>query len=448
MTLFRPFLKITLGVLLLANGAALGAEPEVRDPHQWANWRGPLMNGHAPEAKPPVEWSEARNIRWKTELPGLGHSTPAVWNDRIFLTTAIPVGEPLAEPRPELAPGAHDNFLVTNRYEFVALAINRADGKIVWKKTLNAALPYEGGHYTSSLASHSPAADSEHVFAFFGSYGLYCLDHDGGVIWKKDLGRMHSKHGHGEGSSPVLFGDTLVVNWDHEEQSFVVALDKRTGIEKWRVKREELTSWASPIVTEVDGKPQVVVSGTQRVRGYDLKTGDKVWEAGGLSANVVASPVAGSGIAIFGSSYETQAMFAVRMTGGKGDITDNDNVLWFRRRSTPYVPSPLLYDDVVYYLRHYQNVLSRVNIESGADEGGPFRLGELRNIYSSPVGADGRIYVTSREGLTIVLTHSAEPELLAINQLEDQFSASAALVGDEMILRGEKHLYSIKQESR
>ena len=133
------------------------------------------------------------------------------------------------------------------------------------------------------------------------------------------------------------------------------------------------------------------------------------------------------------------------MSDAIGDVTTKENVLWSRRRSTPYVPSPLLYDDVVYYLRHYQNVMSRVNIESGEDEGGPFRLGELRNIYASPVGADGRIYVTSREGLTIVITHSAEPELLAINKLEDRFSASAALVGSELILRGEKFLYSIKE---
>lgn len=404
------------------------------------------MNGHAPKAKPPIHWSESENIRWKTALRGLGHSTPVIWSDRIFLTTAIPIGDPLPEPKPDLAPGAHDNFLVTNRYEFVALAINRADGKVLWRQSLNKAMPHEGGHYTGSLASHSPSVDSKHLIVSFGSHGLYGLNHDGQVVWRKDLGRMNSKHGHGEGSSPVLYDDTVVVNWDHQEQSFVVGLDKATGAEKWRVKRDELTSWASPIVVDVGGNPQTIVSGTQRVRGYDLRTGKTVWESGGLSANVVASPVAGNGVAVFGSSYEKQAMFAIRLDDAKGDMTDTENVLWFRRRSTPYVPSPLLYNNVVYYLRHYQNVLSRVNIETGQDEGGPFRLGELRNIYSSPVGAEGRIYVTSREGLTIVITHSAEPELLAVNQLEDRFSASAALVGKELYLRGEQFLYSVAQD--
>jgi outer membrane protein assembly factor BamB len=439
----RPFNWVcAIGILL--GSTATAADTDVRNPNQWATWRGPLMNGHAPTAKPPVVWSEEKNIRWKTALPGLGHSTPVIWNNRIFLTTAIPVGSPLSEPKPDLAPGAHDNFLVTNRYEFVALAIDRNDGTILWTNSLNTALPHEGGHYTSSLASHSPSVDSKHLIVSFGSHGIYGLDHDGGLIWKKDLGRMRSKHGHGEGSSPVLYDDTVVVNWDHQEQSFVVALDKSSGKEKWRVNRDELTSWASPIVVEVDDTPQAIVSGTQRVRGYDLSTGNSIWESSGLSANVVASPVAGNGIVIFGSSYEKQAMFAIRLDGAEGDMTASENVLWFRRRSTPYVPSPLLYDDVVYYLRHYQNILSRVDIESGRDEGGPFRLGELRNIYSSPVGADGRVYVTSREGLTIVISHAAEPELLAINPLSDRFSASAALVGNEMILRGEKFLYSIQ----
>lgn len=231
-----------VGVVLATSLSA--AETDVRNPDQWATWRGPLMNGHAPNSKPPIEWNEGKNIQWKTSLSGLGHSTPVIWNDRIFLTTAIPIGKPLREPKADLAPGAHDNFLVTNRYEFVALAIDRADGTLLWKTKLNEALPHEGGHYTSSLASHSPSVDSEHVIVSFGSYGIYCLDHDGKLIWKKKLDRMQSKHGHGEGSSPVLYDDTVVVNWDHQEQSFVVALDKSTGVEKWRVERDELTSWA------------------------------------------------------------------------------------------------------------------------------------------------------------------------------------------------------------
>src|SRR5207245_5705663 len=206
-------------VLVGAMAADLsGAEPQ-RD---WPQWRGPLGTGVAPGGRPPVKWSENEHIRWKTALPGKGHSTPIVWGERIFLTTAIPYGEPVP-PRLPARPGAHDNLSLTRHHEFAVLAVNRRDGAILWQRTVHKDLPHEAGHVTASLASASPVTDGERVYAFFGSYGLYCLDTDGKLLWQKTLGQMHSKHGHGEGSSPALHGDTLIVNWDHEEQSFVVA---------------------------------------------------------------------------------------------------------------------------------------------------------------------------------------------------------------------------------
>jgi outer membrane protein assembly factor BamB len=223
----------------------------------------------APGAQPPVEWSETKNIRWKTAVPGKGHSTPIIWGERVFLTTAIPYGEPV-KPRIPSRPGAHDNLAMTHHHEFAVLAISRKSGKILWQQTVHKELPHEAGHVSASLASASPVTDGEHVFAFFGSRGLYCLDTGGKLLWKKNLGEMHTKHGHGEGSSPALHGETLIVNWDHEEQSFLVALDKRTGTQRWRVARAEDTSWATPIVVEHAGKTQVIVSGTNRLRGYDL----------------------------------------------------------------------------------------------------------------------------------------------------------------------------------
>ena len=320
---------------------------------------------------------------------------------------------------------------------------NGPAAKIVWQKTLHEALPHEGGHFTASLASASPVTDGERLFVCFGSYGLYCLDFDGDQQWSADLGKMHSKHGHGEGSSPVLHGDTLVINWDHEEQSSLIAFDKRTGKRRWTVDRDEVTSWATPIVVEHEGRPQLIVSGTDRVRGYDLKTGTVIWQCGGMSANIVASPVASNGMVFAGSSYEKQAMLAIRLAGAEGDITDSDRVAWKLTTRTPYVPSPLLYRDHLYFLRHYQGIMSRVNVKTGADEGGPFRLGAVREIYASPVAAAGRIYVTGRDGRTLVITNATEPELLGLNQLDDSFSASAALVADEMFLRGEKFLYCL-----
>jgi outer membrane protein assembly factor BamB len=413
--------------------------------HQWPQWRGPLGTGVAPHARPPIEWHENKHIRWKTALPGKGHSTPVIWGDRIFVTAAIPYGDPV---RPRFVrPGAHDNLTLTQNHEFVVLAVSRTTGKILWQQTVHKATPHEAGHVTASLASASPVTDGEHVFAFFGSYGLYALDTAGQLLWKKDLGEMHTKHGHGEGSSPAMHGDTLIVNWDHEEQSFLLALDKGTGKQRWRVARAEDTSWATPIVVESGGKAQVIVPGTNRLRGYDLANGVVIWECGGLSSNIVASPVAAKGFVFAGSSYDIRAMLAIRLEGAKGDITGTEQVAWTRRRGTPYVPSPLLYGDSLYNLQHYQGTIVRLDVKTGEEQGGPFRLGSIRDVYASPVGAAGRIYVTSREGVTQVLTHGEEtPRMLAVNRLDDSFSASAALVGRELFLRGEKHLYCIAED--
>jgi outer membrane protein assembly factor BamB len=384
--------------------------------------------------------ARTRTSAGKSNCPAADISTPIIWGNRIFLTAAVPFG-PKLEPRKSGRPGAHDNLAVSQRHRFVALAIDRQTGKTLWQKMLKEALPVEGAHYTASLASASPVADSEHVLAFFGSHGLFCLDHAGVVVWQKDLGRMHTKHGHGEGASPALHGSTLVVNWDHEDDSFIVAFDKATGKERWRKQREEVTSWATPIVVERAGKAQVIVCGTSRVRGYDLSDGSVLWECGGLSANIVATPVSSDGIVIAGSSYEKRGMLAIRLDGAKGNITDSDQVIWSRRRGTPYVPSPLLYDNALYFHAHYQSVLTRLNAKTGEENPGQFRLPGIGNVYASAVGAAGRVYVTDIEGTTLVFSNEDKLRILARNVLEDRFNASAAIVGNAIFLRGEKFLY-------
>ena len=193
-------------------------------PADWPQWRGPLGNGSVPEATPPLEWSEEDNVRWRLPLLGEGHGTPIIVGDLLFLTRSQPTGDPFS-PRPDTAPGAHDNRLVSSRIQLEALAVDRHTGEVLWQRVLRAVLPHEGGHDTGTYASASPAADAERLFAFFGSHGLYCLDHEGTVLWELDLGDQATKHGHGEGASPLLHGDRLVINWDHEGQSFVVCLD-------------------------------------------------------------------------------------------------------------------------------------------------------------------------------------------------------------------------------
>ncbi len=436
----RIHLVLSCGLLLLGIVDARAAE------ENWPQWRGPLGTGAAPKADPPVEWSETKNVRWKVALPGKGHSTPVVWGDRIFLTTAVPYGETLP-PKHSTAPGTHDGVPVTQRHEFVVLAVNRRDGKILWQKTVLKKLPHEGGHYTGSLASNSAVTDGEHVFAFFGSHGLYCLDMHGEVQWQKQFGEMLTKHGHGESTSPVLHGDLVFVNWDHDGPCFIAAFDKRTGQQQWKVDRDEETSWSSPIVVENDGQPLLIVAGTNRVRAYEPATGKVIWECGGLSSNIVATPVAAEGMLFAGSSYEKKALLAIRLDRAKGDITGTDRIAWSRSRGTPYVPSPLLYGDSLYFLTHYQGILSRVDAVSGDDKPGAIRLGSMGNIYASPVAGGGRVYVTDLDGKTIVMSHNDQPKVLATNILDEEFAASAAIVGRELFLRGKKYLYCIAQEA-
>ena len=328
---------------------SLGQDLKPGSSFRWNQWRGPRGQEWPSTAKPPVEWSSTKNIRWKTELPGKGHSSPVLWDDHVFVTAAIPVG-PKLPPRMSGRPGEHDNLPIDSKYQFVVIAVDRRDGAILWKKAVREEVPLEAGHITGSLASASPVTDGEFVFAHFGAQGVYCLNLQGEVVWERHFGPMHTKHGHGHGASPTLYGDSLVVNWDHEDGSFLVVLDKRTGKNRWRKERQEDTSWSSPIVIERkdakgDVRPEIVVCGTNRVRGFDLDSGEVLWECGGMSSNVVATPVYANGTLYVGSSYEKKILIAINLENAKGDLTDTKHVPWTRTRGTPYVPSMLLYDD-------------------------------------------------------------------------------------------------------
>ncbi len=444
MTALRFSLFVALGWV---TGLSARAEnPSASPQDAWMQWRGPLANGTAPHAQPPVEWSEQKNVRWKIPLPGKGHSSPIIVGDRVYLTAAVPVGD-AQPPVYDTAPGAHDGLPVTQRHQFVVLAVERRDGRIAWQKVVRAEFPHEGGHNTGSQASNSPTSDGQRIYAFFGSRGLYCLDLQGEILWQKDLGRMQTLHAHGEGSSPVLHGDTLVVCWDHEGESFLYAFDKLTGRQLWKVARDEKTSWSTPLIVESDARPQVIVSATKRIRGYDLASGAQLWECAGLTDNVVSSPVLSGDLVITGNSYLQQAILAIRFAGAKGDLTGTGAVVWQLRRLTPYVSSPLLYGDTLYFLRHNQNILLRLDPATGQPRGEPLRLAGLRDfIFASPVGAAGRLYITARDGTTVVLRHDRENAPLAVNHLDDSFSASPALAAGEFYLRGERFLYCVAEK--
>ncbi|MBN1672438.1 MAG: PQQ-like beta-propeller repeat protein [Kiritimatiellae bacterium] len=420
----------------------------------WPRWRGPGGDGAAPDADPPLRWSESENVKWKADIPGFGHATPVVWGDLIFVQTAVET-EKGAPPEPEAPQPAQGQRPGGGRRrgpqakkpkgitKFIVFAFNRENGKIVWQRTLREELPHEGTQPTASYASNSPVTDGECLYAYFGSRGLYALDMQGNVKWQKDLGKMKIKMSFGEGSSPALYGDTLVVNWDQEGQSFLVALNKRNGDQLWKVDRDEGTSWATPLVVQVDGNPQVIVSATKRVRGYDLATGARIWECGGMTGNVVPSPVYADGVVYVMSGFRGAALRAIRLAEAKGDITDSAAVLWRQDKDTPYVPSPLLYKGCLYFLKTNKGVLSCVEAKTGQAHYTAQPLEGLKDVYASLTAARDRIYIVDRRGTAVVIKHGPQFELLATNQLNDGFSASPVMVGNELYLRGKKHLYCI-----
>lgn len=429
----------------LAFGAALAAN-NLEESH-WPQWRGPRGDGVAPQGDPPVTWSETANVRYKVEIPGRGHASPVVWGDRIYLLTAIDAEAPAA-PAAGAPPARERGVAADHDLRFAVLALDRANGKTVWERTVLKARPHEGTHTDGTWASASAITDGERVWAFFGSRGIYCLkSSDGEVLWQRDLGDMQTRMGFGEGATPVLAGDTLVINWDHEGESFIVALDAKTGAERWRAPRQEPTSWSTPHVVEVGGQRQVVVNATGKVRAYDLATGKVVWEVGGMTANAIPTPVSANGLLFVTSGFRGNALKAIRLTGARGDLTGTPAVVWSHDRDTPYVPSPLLYNGVLYFLKSNTSVLSALDAATGKVHYGPARIEGIEGVYASPVGAAGRIYIAGRNGATAVLAAGPELKVLATNRLDDGFEASPAIAGREIYLRGRRHLYAIAEEA-
>lgn len=452
------------------------------DEHYWPQWRGPNFDGVAPSGNPPIEWSETKNIAWKVGIPGNGFGTPVVWGDTIFILSAVPVtsGGPLeafssvashnqalentAETPRENNAGIASASLVQptkqrgqrrrpgrrqaeplQAMDFTVMALSRTDGSLIWSDVARHETPHEGKQTNNSWASSSAITDGEHVFAFFGSRGLYAYDMEGNSQWNVDFGDMRIRNGFGEGTSPALHGETLVVVWDHQGDSFIVALDKNTGSELWRQSRDEPESWATPLVVEFDGRAQVITAGQNRTYSYYLDTGDLVWEGPGLTVNPIPSPVEADGIVYMMSGYRGEALRAVRLADAQGDISDSPAILWEYNHDTPYVPSPLLYDGTLYFLKSNSPILTAFDVASGQAYYGPQRLDGLQEIYSSPVGAAGHVYFLGRDGGALVISNAGKFEILAKNNLDDGFEASPAIVGDELYLRGRQFLYRVQE---
>ncbi len=419
----------------------------------WPSWRGPAFNGTSATADPPLRWSESNNIAWKIRVPGRGLASPVVWDELVFLLTSVSVEPDRYKASQAAAAQKLDNKewppdVKPVKQRFVVEAVKRTTGEVIWQKTAFEVVPHESHYLDSSWASGSPVTDGEVLIAHFGSNGTYSYDLEGELLWKKDLGDMQTRNGFGEGSSPAIFKNTVIINWDHEGDSFIVALDKLTGGEIWRTSRpDEVTSWATPLVVENKNRFQVVVPATAKSRGYDFESGAEIWRLGGMTVNTIPSPVHRDGIVYLASGYGGAALQAVDLATAKGEVEGSESLVWTHNRHTPYVPSLLLYDDQIYFIKHFKNILSSVRADTGEVLFTEIRIDGISNVWSSPVGAAGRVYIVGRSGTTVVLEHGPEYKVLATNELDDRFDATPALVDGEMYLRGMEYLYKISDSA-
>ncbi len=445
--------------------------PTVASAENWNFWRGPDGSGSSQATKLPLTWSQSENVVWKTAVPGKGSSTPIIWEDKIFILTAVetdrkaeaaanteaPAAQPERDrPRGEGRPGGppggrrgggfggFGGAAPTNYYQFIVLCYNRKTGEKIWEQVATEEVPHESGHQTNTFASASAVTDGKHVYADFGSRGIFCYDMDGKKVWDIKLGKMRTRNQFGEGSTPAIYGDTLIVPWDQEENSMLYALDAATGKEKWKVQRDEPTTWATPLIVEHKGVVQVITNGT-RIRSYDLKDGSLIWECGDQVQNPIPTPVLFEDHVIVMTGYRGDRIHSISLDA-KGDVTGSKSVAWTRDDAAPYVPSPALYKGVLYFCKQNNAVVSSVDAKTGEVIIKPSRVEDLGTVYSSPVGAADRIYYTGRDGTTVVIEHGKELKVLATNRLNETVDSSLAIVDNQIFIRTDSTLYCIGEK--
>jgi outer membrane protein assembly factor BamB len=416
----------------------------------WPHWRGPTGDGRAAaDANPPIRWDSKTNIRWKAELPGKGSSTPIVVGKRMFVTTAVDTGEKGAitpVPRPADADPESVRYKRMTKpsgtiHEFVVLCLDVDSGKELWKHTAARRVPHEGIHPTHSYAAGSPATDGERVYVSFGSAGTHAYTLEGKPLWSRDLGILETRLGWGEAVTPAVHEGMVYVAHDHEGPSFLAALDAKTGKTVWRKERDEPSAWTTPVIVPLEKRTLVVLPGHVKTRAYDARTGEVVWESIGLTINTIPTAIYRQGVVYVMSGYREVKGGALDAASGK--------VLWEFKSGTPYVPSPLLVDDRLYFTGANEPRLTTVNRISGEVVLDRVLLPRLRQLYASPVYAQGRIYLPDREGTTLVFAAGDKRgEPLAVNRLDEAIDASPVVVGNRVYLRSEKSVWCVEEPAK
>ncbi len=414
----------------------------------WPQWRGPDGSGISNEKNLPSEWSPTKNIKWKTAIDGRAHSSPIVWGNRVFLTTAVEGAVvPGAKAVKHTVDGGKeflhpDSVGADKKHTFKVISIDRDTGKIVWQATAWEGTPYDNRHRKSSYAASTPATDGKLVYAFFGTEGLYAYDFKGKLAWKADLGKLGTV-GMGTGTSPILFDNLVIVQADEEngEASFIVAVDKKTGKEAWRTPRKVQVSWSTPLLVRTSTRAELIASGTEAVIAYDPATGKELWRHKGVESNAIPSPVANNELVYLVAGFPAKIAMAIKL-GQSGDLTGTPNVVWRYAKGTAYVPSPILYGEYL-YLTTDRGILTAIDAKTGEVkyEGG--RIPIPATFTASPVAFEGKILMTSEDGDTFMVKAGPKHEILGTNSVGEPVYASPAIADGRIFIRGEKNLYCI-----
>jgi outer membrane protein assembly factor BamB len=421
------------------------AQKSVSNTENWPEWRGKYNTGATIAGKTPVQFSETKNIKWKIEIPGKGHATPIIWGDQIIIQTAVATDKKIepADTSKKASPMAPNQTDFV--HSFTVISIDKNTGKTLWQSVVKESLPLERTHNLGSWASNSPVTDGENIYAFFGSRGLFCLDMKGKVQWERNFGQMDIVASFGEGSSPALYKDKIFVQWDHQGKSYLYALNTKTGKDVWTAEREEITSWATPLVVEVNGKPQLITSATNKVRSYDAETGQIIWECTGMTRNVIPDPLYADGMLYLASGFRGNSIKAINLSAAKGDITGSPAIVWEYNQDAPYTPSPVLMDGKLYFLKGNNGIMTCLDAKDGKVLYSNQKLEGITNIFSSPTGNNDKIYIAAT-GVVNVVKAGAEFSLLSSNVLDDTFHASPVIIGNDLFLRGFKYLYCISEK--